>query len=95
MEAERSRLHADYGTTAETTTAYQQLLCDVIEGDPTSFLRFDEVDEAWRIIDPVLAAWAVGTPEVYPAGSNGPAAQNRILDDGHHWRPILAAPLSR
>ena len=88
MEAELGHLHADYGTTKETTTAYQQLLLDVIEGDHTPFLRSDEVDQAWRILDPVLQGWATGEPQPYAAGSDGPPAQNAILEPGHAWRPI-------
>ncbi len=90
IQAETSHLHADYGTSAETITAYQQLLLDVIEGDHTSFLRTDEVDWAWRLLDPVLEAWRDGSPERYPAGSNGPVSQSGILEPGHTWRPFPA-----
>ncbi len=88
MAAERSHLHTDYGTTTETVTAYQQLLLDVLEGDHTPFLRVDEIDWAWHILDPVLDAWSQGRSEPYPAGSNGPTSQDEILLPGHTWRSL-------
>ena len=90
MKASTSRLHADYGTTAQGTTAYQQLLLDVIEGDHTPFMRADEVEWAWRIFDPVLAAWSRGAPAPYASGSDGPATQHSIMLPGHAWRPLPA-----
>ena len=88
MKAEQSRMHADYGSDTAGVTAYQQLLLDVLEGDHTPFLRVDEVDWAWRVLDPVLDAWQTGRPEPYAAGSSGPASQADILLDGHAWRPL-------
>jgi glucose-6-phosphate 1-dehydrogenase len=82
-------LHAPYERKGDPEfTAYEQLLLDAIEGDRTSFLRFDEVEWSWQILEPVLKAWSSGTPEPYTAGSEGPAEQSRILDQGHHWRPL-------
>ncbi|WP_233840572.1 glucose-6-phosphate dehydrogenase [Dyella sp. 2HG41-7] len=69
-------------------SAYEQLLMDAIEGDRTHFLRFDEVEWAWRLLTPVLEAWQSGTPDFYAAGSEGPSTQKRLLDPGHVWRPI-------
>ena len=37
--------------------AYQRLLLDVMQGDPSLFARADEVEQAWGIIDPIEAAW--------------------------------------
>ena len=47
----------------------------MIEGDRSLFLRFDEVEHAWRVVDPVLHAWAQERSPIstYPAGSWGPA----------------------
>lgn len=72
-------------------SAYEQLLMDAMEGDRTHFLRFDEVEWAWRLLDPVLKAWKKGTPDFYAAGSEGPSTQDRLLDPGHHWRPVRLA----
>lgn len=82
-------LHADYAAAGEQEhSAYEQLLLDVIEGDHTPFLRFDEVEWAWRVMTPILDAWSAGRPSLYPAGSDGPAEQSRLLDSGHQWRPL-------
>lgn len=69
-------------------SAYEQLLMDALEGDRSHFLRFDEVEWAWRLLDPVLRAWRHGAPESYASGSEGPAGQNRLLAPGHRWRPV-------
>jgi glucose-6-phosphate 1-dehydrogenase len=88
LEADLTRLHADYGDDRTEATAYEQLLLDVLEGDHTPFLRVDEVEEAWRLLDPILGAWKTGDPEIYGAGTSGPSGQDRILLPGHAWRPI-------
>jgi glucose-6-phosphate 1-dehydrogenase len=56
--------------------AYARLLLDVLRGDPTLSLRDDEAEESWRIVEPILDAWAAGHVPLgeYPAGSMGPAA---------------------
>jgi glucose-6-phosphate 1-dehydrogenase len=64
---------------------------DAMEGDRTHFLRFDEVEWAWRLLEPVLKAWTKGTPDFYAAGSEGPTTQGRLLNKGHNWRPIRLA----
>jgi len=90
LEARESVLRADYATADDhEASAYESLLLDVLEGDHTPFLRFDEVEWSWRIVDPILKAWARGAPEDYVAGSDGPAGQHRFLGAGHYWRPLL------
>lgn len=69
-------------------SAYEQLLMDAISGDRSHFLRFDEVEWAWKVLAPVLKAWEKGTPDFYPSGSEGPQTQERLLDPGQHWRSI-------
>lgn len=69
-------------------TAYEQLLMEALKGDRAYFLRFDEVEESWRILTPVLQAWSEGQPEPYAAGSQGPAGQERLMIPGHSWRTI-------
>ena len=72
-----------------TPDAYERLIHDALIGDPLLFIREDEVDQAWRIVDPILEAWAAGEGalEGYPAGTWGPAAANRLLArDDRHWR---------
>jgi glucose-6-phosphate 1-dehydrogenase len=90
LEARESVLRAEYATADDhEASAYESLLLDVLEGDHTPFLRFDEVEWSWRIVDPVLKAWERGAPEDYVAGSDGPAGQHRFLGPGHYWRPLL------
>ncbi len=69
-------------------SAYEQLLLDALQGDRAHFLRFDEVEWAWRILEPVLSAWKEGKPEDYEANSEGPAAQAGLMEPGQMWRPL-------
>ncbi|MDQ1534713.1 MAG: glucose-6-phosphate 1-dehydrogenase [Actinomycetota bacterium] len=69
--------------------AYERLLLDVMLGDSTLFIREDEVDAAWQIVQPVLDGIAAGLVPVrrYSSGTWGPAAADAILggkDDA--WR---------
>ena len=95
LEATTARLHADYGTTGDEASAYEQLLLDALGGDHTPFLRFDEVESAWRLLEPVLGAWRHGRPCPYTAGSDGPSSQDDILEAGHHWRPLAPPPAAK
>ncbi len=69
--------------------AYERLVTDVLRGNQTLFMRRDEVDWAWRWVEPILAAWqSTGDrPKPYPAGSWGPAASTALIArDGRAWR---------
>jgi len=73
----------------EAPDAYERLLLDAMVGDPTLFIRADEVEQAWRVVDPIMAAWANDTAPLpaYAAGSWGPAEADRLLTaDGLAWR---------
>ncbi len=90
LEARESVLRAEYSDKDDReASAYEQLLLDVLNGDHTPFLRFDEVEWSWRIVDPVLQAWKTGAPEDYVAGSDGPSGAHRFLGAGHAWRPLM------
>jgi len=68
--------------------AYERLLLDVIEGDSTLFMRRDEVEAAWRWIDPILDGWReyYSRPRRYPAGSDGPEQARLLLErQGRAW----------
>lgn len=67
--------------------AYERLLVDATLGDPTLFTREDEVEAAWRALDPLAQRWDKEASCVpYPAGSWGPqAATALIARDGRHW----------
>ena len=84
------RLNAGYRTADEhPLDAYETLLLDVIEGDKTLFIRFDEVEWAWRVVDPMLKHWAYERDFIhtYTAGSWGPVESNRLFDsEDTEWR---------
>jgi glucose-6-phosphate 1-dehydrogenase len=68
--------------------AYERLLLDLIEGDPTLFVRRDEVEAQWTWIDRIRAAWAEQgmTPRPYAAGTWGPSAAIALAErDGISW----------
>lgn len=72
--------------------AYEGLLLDVLEGDHTLFLRSDEVEESWKIVDPVLRYWGSQTDYIptYKAGSWGPDESIRLFEkEGQTWRSSL------
>ena len=74
--AEVRELHAT--TTPPQFTAYAHLILQMLHSDPMLFIRGDEAEESWRIIDPVMKAWAAGQVPLqeYAAGQAppGPAA---------------------
>jgi len=68
--------------------AYERLLMDVVRGNPTLFMRRDEVEAAWAWADPILAAWEAGhdAPKGYTAGTWGPSAAVALIErDGRTW----------
>ena len=68
--------------------AYERLLLDLIEGDPTLFVRRDEVEAQWAWIDRIRAAWAERgmIPRPYAAGTWGPSAAIALTErDGISW----------
>ena len=68
--------------------AYERLLLDLIEGDPTLFVRRDEVEAQWRWIDGIRAGWEANDvkPKPYPSGSWGPSAGIALTErDGVTW----------
>lgn len=72
--------------------AYEGLLLDVIQGDQSLFLRIDEVEWAWRVVDPVLKVWAMERDFIntYAAGTWGPRGTYRLFDrDDQFWRHSL------
>jgi len=68
--------------------AYERLLGDIIKGNLTLFMRADELDAAWRWIDPIRESWLRhdDAPRLYTAGSWGPAAASSLISrDGFTW----------
>jgi glucose-6-phosphate 1-dehydrogenase len=76
----------------EPNIGYETLLYDVMIGDQTLFSRADMVEETWRVVQPVLDAWAADPPRQFPnyaSGSDGPHASEALLRREHRaWRPI-------
>jgi glucose-6-phosphate 1-dehydrogenase len=76
----------------EPNTGYETLLYDCMIGDATLFQRADTVESGWRAVQPILDAWANNPPRDFPnyaAGSDGPAAADKLLArDGRAWRPL-------
>lgn len=64
--------------------AYQRLLLDCMQGDATLFSRGDAIEQAWNIVDPILAGWE-NNPKIsmygYPAGTWGPQQADSLIDD--------------
>jgi glucose-6-phosphate 1-dehydrogenase len=79
-----------YGTAflEEAPDAYQRLLLDLMLGDPTLFIRADEAEGAWKILDPVLEHWSEEKHVApYAAGAWGPQeADDLLARDGREWR---------
>ena len=86
------RMHFSYDAEfgAYTPEAYERLLLEAIEGDATLFIRRDEVETAWSIIDPIRQGWGnqpLNDREFYTAGTWGPVAADQLLSvRGHAWR---------
>jgi glucose-6-phosphate 1-dehydrogenase len=75
--------------TEETPDAYERLLLDALIGDATLFIRRDEVQRAWHIVDPLLQAWQNDDIPLakYEAGTWGPQEADELLEaDGRRWR---------
>jgi glucose-6-phosphate 1-dehydrogenase len=69
--------------------AYERVILDALIGDPTLFIRADEVGRSWRIVDPVLQFWGSDSRPIplYQASSWGPPeAGSLIARDGRSWR---------
>jgi glucose-6-phosphate 1-dehydrogenase len=63
--------------------AYERLLLEALRGDASLFIRFDEVESAWRFISSVNEGWSKLPPPVFPnyePGTQGPAEANRLLN---------------
>jgi glucose-6-phosphate 1-dehydrogenase len=72
--------------------AYERLLLDAIQGDASLFMRADEIERAWEIMDPIIAASEgpdAPQPEEYAVGSQGPKCADELLArEGRAWQPI-------
>lgn len=94
MRASRVNMDFAYRDAFGTATpvAYETLLLDAMRGDATLFTRRDEVEAEWRIITPIVEAWAQLPPPDFPnyaAGSEGPENADSLIEhDRHRWRSL-------
>ena len=76
--------------------AYELLLKDALEGDATLFIRNDHIEEAWKVVDPILQAWEGRTAvplHTYAPGSWGPQAADALLSqEGRVWHRVCGVP---
>ena len=92
MELRPVRMRFSYDTEfgAYTPEAYERLLLEAIAGDATLFIRRDEVETAWGIVDAIRNSWTdkpLTNREFYLAGTWGPTAADDLLaQDGCEWR---------
>ena len=90
LRLQRAALNLSFAETFKTRhpDAYERLLTDVLRGNQTLFMRRDEVEWAWRWIEPILDAWSQSgdAPKPYQSGSWGPAAATALMArDGRAW----------
>jgi glucose-6-phosphate 1-dehydrogenase len=96
LEVRPVRMHFSYDAEfgAYTPEAYERLLLEAMAGDATLFIRRDEVETAWQIVDSVRKAWtgrALTNREFYSAGTWGPVAADDLLAQaGHSWHEPVA-----
>ena len=94
MKTTDVRMEFDYQEAfgVEIPEAYETLLLDAIEGDVTHFLRADEVEAQWQLVDPIAETWSAEPPPGFPdyaSGSEGPVAANDLVArNGHSWRSL-------
>ena len=95
LRLEPVKMDFHYATSFGKTSpeAYERLLLDAIAGDATLFARRDEVEEAWKFIDPIEHAWHQSAPPppmaAFTAGSWGPKEADELLaQDGNQWRRL-------
>ncbi len=90
------RMHFSYDAEfgAYTPEAYERLLLEAMVGDATLFIRRDEVETAWQIVDSIRAAWGdkpLTNREFYSAGTWGPVAADDLLDrEGRVWHEPIS-----
>jgi glucose-6-phosphate 1-dehydrogenase len=73
----------------DTVDAYEALLLNLMQGDNSNYLHISEAEAQWRLVDPVVKAWAADRKPVhqYPAGSRDPEASKVIFEsEDQFWR---------
>ena len=73
----------------QSIDAYERVILDALIGDPTLFIRADEVSRSWKIVDPVLQFWNDERRPIplYQAATWGPTEALALVEqDGRRWR---------
>lgn len=98
MHIRQVQMNFSYGDAfkVQPSTAYETLLLDAMEGDPTLFNRADAVETAWTVISPLIEIWQATKPfqpfPNYASGTWGPSAADALLArDGRAWRNLSQA----
>jgi len=90
MKTHTVQLNASYrGKDESKLDSYETLLLDIMSNDRTLFIRFDEVEWAWRVVDPILKEWSRQRDYIptYEAGSWGPNEASCLFEkDNQQWR---------
>ena len=91
LAAVKMDFHYDDWFPKEPNVGYETLIYDVMIGDATLFMRADMVEQSWRIVQPVLDAWAAEKTDFpdYNSGSDGPKAADELL--ARDGEPVVEA----
>jgi glucose-6-phosphate 1-dehydrogenase len=93
LAAVQMAFHYDDWFPREPNVGYETLIYDVMIGDQTLFNRADMIEQTWRVVQPVLDAWAAEPARHFPdyaSGSDGPHAADALLRHDHRaWRPLI------
>lgn len=89
-EIQNIRMHSifDEQAVANSPEAYERLLLDCLNGDPTNFTHWQEVEQSWKFIDYIRETWDKNGWKLfdYEAGSMGPKESFELLErDGFEW----------
>ncbi len=88
LELQPVTLNLDFADVSANASAdpYKRLLLDAADGNPTLFIHRDEIEQAWKWIDPIIDEWSSLRPHPYEAGNWGPAESDAmILKDDRKW----------
>ncbi len=85
-----TELMAVHDAGKDEVDAYERLLSDAMEGDPTLFVREDAVEAAWAVVDRILDNATPFHP--YAPGTWGPSEANRLMVDLEGWHNPAKEP---
>jgi glucose-6-phosphate 1-dehydrogenase len=74
--------------------SYERLLLDALLGDASLFMRSDEIERSWAIMDPFIRTSEdsrLPMPQIYETGSTGPSSADKLIKgSGHDWIGLYA-----